>query len=76
MRFLDLPQDGVGCSFFGIGDEFGSFEQLGIWSAQKLGIKSAQKLVIRSAPGSIWTAPSKISHNLPKYLSKYAVSHT
>jgi hypothetical protein len=49
MRFLDLPQDGVGCSFFGIGDEFGSFEKLGIWSAQKLGIWSAQKLEIWSA---------------------------
>ena len=49
MRFLDLPQDGVGCSFFWNGDEFGSFEKLGIWSAQKLGIWSAQKLEIWSA---------------------------
>ena len=49
MSFLDLPQDGVGCSFFWIGDEFGSFEKLGIGSAQKLGIWSAQKLEIWSA---------------------------
>ena len=49
MRFLDLPQDGVGCSFFWIGDELGSFEKLGIWSTQKLGIWSAQKLEIWSA---------------------------